>query len=165
VTRGKVTGRIPFGAVLSSSECRSCAALGEGDSSNPYAGGNVVTSTRTARAEASHLFAELDAKIEARMAAYGIPGVAVGVLYDGREHLKGFGVTNVDHPQAVDPDTVFRVGSTTKVFTGTVVMRYEARVRDRPARYTRNLVLRGGTPPTTVLSAQWATGECRCGLP
>lgn len=57
------------------------------------------------------------------MAAYGIPGVAVGVLYAGREYLKGFGVTNVDHPQPVDPDTVFRVGSTTKVFTGTALMR------------------------------------------
>ena len=57
------------------------------------------------------------------MAAYGIPGVAVGVLYGGREYLKGYGVTNVDHPRAVDPDTVFRVGSTTKVFTGTAVMR------------------------------------------
>jgi CubicO group peptidase (beta-lactamase class C family) len=74
---------------------------------------------RVARADAGRLFAEMDAKIEAGMAAYGIPGVAVGVLYGGREYVKGYGVTNVDHPQAVDADTVFRVGSTTKVFTGT----------------------------------------------
>jgi CubicO group peptidase (beta-lactamase class C family) len=87
----------------------------------------AVTPPRSARrgagADASQLFAQFDAKIEAGMAAYGIPGVAVGVLYDGREYLKGYGVTNVDHPRPVDPDTVFRVGSTTKPFTGTVVMR------------------------------------------
>jgi len=76
-----------------------------------------------ARSDANRLFAELDAKIEAGMAAYGIPGVAAGVLYGGRQYLKGYGVTNVDHPRVVDPDTVFRVGSTTKVFTGTTVMR------------------------------------------
>jgi CubicO group peptidase (beta-lactamase class C family) len=75
------------------------------------------------RADAGQLFAELDAKIEAGMAAYGIPGVAVGVLYGGREYLKGYGVTNVDYPRAVDPDTAFRIGSTTKTFTGTTVMR------------------------------------------
>ena len=38
------------------------------------------------------------------MAAYAIPGAAVGVLYDGREYVKGYGVTNVDYPVAVDGD-------------------------------------------------------------
>ena len=89
----------------------------------------AVTAVRSAGrdaaegADASRLFAELDARIEAGMTAYGIPGVAVGVLYGGREYLKGYGVTNAEHPRAVDPDTLFRVGSTTKTFTGTAVMR------------------------------------------
>ena len=69
------------------------------------------------------LFHELDEKIQTGMATYGIPGAAVGVLYQGQEHLRGYGVTNVDHPTPVDPDTVFRIGSTTKTFTGTTVMR------------------------------------------
>src|SRR5215469_11223908 len=68
-------------------------------------------------------FRALDAKIQAGMARYGIPGVAVGVLYRGREYIRGYGVTNVDYPVAVDGDTVFRIGSTTKTFTGTTVMR------------------------------------------
>jgi CubicO group peptidase (beta-lactamase class C family) len=74
-------------------------------------------------ADAARLFAELDAKIEAGMAAFAIPGAAVGVLYRGTEYLKGYGVTNVDYPTPVDPDTVFRVASNTKTFTGTTVMR------------------------------------------
>ena len=69
------------------------------------------------------LFRELDAKIEAAMARYHIPGVAVGVYYQGQEYVRGYGVTNVDYPQPVDGDTLFRIGSTTKTFTGTTVMR------------------------------------------
>jgi CubicO group peptidase (beta-lactamase class C family) len=68
-------------------------------------------------------FGALDAKIRAGMARYGIPGVAVGVLAQGREYVQGYGVTNVDYPVAVDGDTLFRIGSTTKTFTGTTVMR------------------------------------------
>jgi CubicO group peptidase (beta-lactamase class C family) len=68
-------------------------------------------------------FRALDAKIQAGMARYGIPGVAVGVLAQGREYVRGYGVTNVDYPVAVDGDTLFRIGATTKTFTGTTVMR------------------------------------------
>ena len=68
-------------------------------------------------------FEELDAKIEAGMKAYGIPGVAAAVWADGQEHVKGYGVTNVDHPTPVDGETIFRIGSTTKTFTGTAMMR------------------------------------------
>jgi CubicO group peptidase (beta-lactamase class C family) len=49
--------------------------------------------------------------------------VAVGVWWRGREHLRGFGVTNVRHPLPVDAHTQFRIGSTTKTFTATAMMR------------------------------------------
>ncbi|POX89329.1 penicillin-binding protein [Mycobacterium kansasii] len=74
-------------------------------------------------AKPASAFDELDAKIDAGMKAYGIPGVAVGVWAGGQEYVKGYGVTNVDHPVPVDADTVFRIGSTTKTFTGTTLMR------------------------------------------
>lgn len=73
--------------------------------------------------EAESLFRELDAKIEAGMAKHHIPGVAIGVLYQGEEYVRGYGVTNVDAPAPVDGDTLFRIASTTKTFTGTAVMR------------------------------------------
>jgi CubicO group peptidase (beta-lactamase class C family) len=57
------------------------------------------------------------------MGRYHVPGVAVGVFWQGREHLKGFGVTNIEHPLPVDADTLFRIGSTTKTFTATAMMR------------------------------------------
>ena len=68
-------------------------------------------------------FSDLDAIIAAAMAAHAIPGVAVGIWADGQECVKGYGITNVDHPTPVDGDTVFRIGSTTKTFTGTAMMR------------------------------------------
>jgi CubicO group peptidase (beta-lactamase class C family) len=68
-------------------------------------------------------FRDLDAKIRTAMARYAIPGVAVGLLYRGKEYVCGYGVTNVDYPTAVDGDTVFRIASNTKTFTGTAVMR------------------------------------------
>jgi CubicO group peptidase (beta-lactamase class C family) len=68
------------------------------------------------------LFRELDERIEAAMKRYQVPGVAVGVWWQGREHLRGFGVTNLDHPVPVDADTLFRIGSTTKTFTATAMM-------------------------------------------
>ena len=80
------------------------------------------TPPRAAQAP-EELFRELDTKIEAGMARYRIPGVAIGVLYQGDEYVRGYGVTNVDEPQPVDGDTLFRIASTTKTFTGTAVMR------------------------------------------
>jgi CubicO group peptidase (beta-lactamase class C family) len=69
------------------------------------------------------LFRALDEKITAGMARYKIPGVAVGVFYEGEEYVRGYGVTNVDHPRPVDGDSLFRIGSTTKTFTATTIMR------------------------------------------
>lgn len=52
-----------------------------------------------------------------------VPGIAVGLLADGEEWLAGFGVTNVEHPLEVDADTLFQIGSITKTFTATALMR------------------------------------------
>ncbi|HEY7350764.1 MAG TPA: serine hydrolase domain-containing protein [Ktedonobacterales bacterium] len=52
-----------------------------------------------------------------------VPGVAIGILYEGKEYVGGLGVTNVDHPLPVDADTLFQIGSTTKTMTATAAMR------------------------------------------
>jgi CubicO group peptidase (beta-lactamase class C family) len=54
---------------------------------------------------------------------HAVPGVAVGLIADGEEWIQGFGVTNVDHPLPVDGDTLFQIGSITKTFTATALMR------------------------------------------
>ncbi|WP_448506997.1 serine hydrolase domain-containing protein [Mycolicibacterium thermoresistibile] len=85
--------------------------------------GTTACTRREDSGAADGSFAELDAKISELMAEHGVPGVAVGIWHAGREHLRGFGVTNVDDPEPVSADTLFRIGSTSKTFTGTTVTR------------------------------------------
>jgi CubicO group peptidase (beta-lactamase class C family) len=52
-----------------------------------------------------------------------VPGVAVGVLLDGREEHAFHGVTSIENPLPVDERTFFLCGSTTKTFTATAIVR------------------------------------------
>ena len=61
--------------------------------------------------------------VEAAAAKSGIPGVAVGVWAEGREGYACNGVTSVDNPLPVDQDTLFHLGSVSKTFTATTMMR------------------------------------------
>jgi CubicO group peptidase (beta-lactamase class C family) len=69
---------------------------------------------------------ELRRRVEAAMATYVVPGVAIGVLDGDGPRSWGFGVTNVDHPLPVDADTVFEIASVTKTMTATVAARLAA---------------------------------------
>ncbi|WP_392972557.1 serine hydrolase domain-containing protein [Streptomyces sp. LN245] len=57
----------------------------------------------------------------------GIPGVAVGVLLDGREMYASHGVTSLANPLPVDENTLFPLASVSKTFTATALMRLVAR--------------------------------------
>jgi CubicO group peptidase (beta-lactamase class C family) len=101
-----------------------CAAEDAADSSPSSTASSPSSSTATTGGTSSDaLFAELDEKIQAAMEQYAVPGVAVAVLHDGNEHVRGYGITSVDAPVPVDEHSLFRIGSTTKTFTGTAVMR------------------------------------------
>src|ERR1051326_5933789 len=82
-----------------------------------------------------------------------VPGVAVGVLELERERetLAGFGVTSIEHPLDVTPDTLFQVGSISKTVTGTACMRLVERgLLDLDAPVRRHLPeLRLADPDTT----------------
>ncbi|HYD11089.1 MAG TPA: serine hydrolase domain-containing protein, partial [Acidimicrobiales bacterium] len=64
------------------------------------------------------------ADIVASVAAeHSVPGVATGVLtYGGDTIVASHGITNVEHPLAVDEHTLFQVASITKTFTSAAVM-------------------------------------------
>ncbi|HTP09807.1 MAG TPA: serine hydrolase domain-containing protein, partial [Anaerolineae bacterium] len=68
------------------------------------------------------LFENLSTEITAGMQRIPIPGLAVGVWHDGVEQTAGFGVTSVENPLPVTPDTLFQVGSISKTFTATALM-------------------------------------------
>ncbi len=73
--------------------------------------------------QADPTFDALAALVTQKMAEYGIPGAALGIVKNGRATARGFGVTNVDDPQPVTPDTVFVLASISKTVTATAIMR------------------------------------------
>lgn len=70
----------------------------------------------------NQLFQNLGAEITGGMQRIPIPGLAIGVWHDGIEQVAGFGVTSVENPLPVTPDTLFQVGSISKTFTATALM-------------------------------------------
>ncbi|WP_369933840.1 serine hydrolase domain-containing protein [Xanthomonas tesorieronis] len=63
-----------------------------------------------------------------RMQHYGVPGVAIAVFRDGRVvYAEGYGVRASEAPDAVDADTLFSVGSVSKVVTAATTLRLVAR--------------------------------------
>jgi CubicO group peptidase (beta-lactamase class C family) len=63
------------------------------------------------------------ALITAKMAEYRVPGVGFGLLDNGQQTLRGFGVTSLDDPQPITPDTLFTIASISKTMTATAVMK------------------------------------------
>ena len=75
------------------------------------------------RPHADSRFDALVALATQRMAAYNIPGVALGVFDRGALQMTGLGVTNVADPQPITQHTVFPIASISKTFAATAMMR------------------------------------------
>ena len=68
------------------------------------------------------LFEDVYAAVEAAVEETATPGTAIGLVHDGEQHTAGIGVTSVENPLEVTPETLFQIGSITKTVTGTVAM-------------------------------------------
>ncbi len=82
-------------------------------------------------------FRKITKKIVAEMKRLDVPGAAIGIYHKGKELTAGFGVTSVEHPLPVTPDTLFQTGSISKTFTGTLLMMLAERGKvdlDAPVR-------------------------------
>ncbi|TCP59195.1 CubicO group peptidase (beta-lactamase class C family) [Tumebacillus sp. BK434] len=68
---------------------------------------------------------EIETLIEQEMAAAKVPGLSIAVVKGGDVLLaRGFGVTDAENGgPPVTADTIFRVGSVSKVITGTMIMK------------------------------------------
>src|SRR5450432_3507288 len=62
--------------------------------------------------------AEIDRLVAGAMAEFSVAAITVGNVKDGKlVFAKGYGVRESGRPAAVDPDTLFAIGSNTKAFT------------------------------------------------
>ena len=57
---------------------------------------------------------------QALMRDNGIPGLAIAIIDNGRQHYYEFGVADTASRQAVTGDTLFELGSISKTFTATL---------------------------------------------
>jgi CubicO group peptidase (beta-lactamase class C family) len=79
-----------------------------------------TTNPRSARVHEP--FEDLVRLAEERMRQHGIPGAALGVIKDGATQMRALGVTSVEDPRPVTPDTVFELASLSKTVTASAVM-------------------------------------------
>ncbi len=91
-------------------------------------------------------FRALCARVQKEMKRLKVPGAAIGVWHRGREYSAGFGITNIENPLPVTPDTLFQTGSISKTFTATMLMRLAEQSKvelDAPVRkYIKDFKLR-----------------------
>jgi len=134
---------------------------------------------RVDRPKAATLEEAIDQCVEFNMLRLSAPGAAVAVVLDGELiYESGYGVKNHSGTDPVDPDTIFRIGSVTKMMTAAAVMQQVELGRvelDAPVTdYIPEFVVGGRWPadritvrasPTGSTSGvrPKATGRCRSG--
>ncbi len=69
-----------------------------------------------------HEHSGLQAALDAQRERWNVPGVAVGMLSNGKRETVASGVTSLETGNPVRPDTLFQIGSISKVFCATLVM-------------------------------------------
>lgn len=68
------------------------------------------------------LASDVQALLAEQCETHKMPGASAAFLHEGEVHYASYGITAVDNPVDVDPDTMFGIGSTSKTLTGTAMM-------------------------------------------
>jgi CubicO group peptidase (beta-lactamase class C family) len=70
-----------------------------------------------------NLESAIDAEVSKIIKSGLFPGVVVGVYKDGRTYIKGYGTVNKETSQSPDAQTVFQIGSVSKLLTALLLQR------------------------------------------
>jgi CubicO group peptidase (beta-lactamase class C family) len=65
---------------------------------------------------------KLEPFILQQMEQWSVPGVSVGIFDGDDVEFAGFGICNIETGQPVAPETLFQIGSISKIFTATLAM-------------------------------------------
>ena len=100
----------------------------------------------------------VDRQIKPLMEEYDIPGMAVAVTVDGEEYFFNYGVASLDAQTPVTQDTVFEIGSVSKIFTSMLGTHADAvgklSLNDHPGEYLPDL---DGSPLDRATLLNFAT--------
>ncbi len=87
--------------------------------------GSLAPGTTDAASPARRLrpdWVRLEGSVRREMSAWAVPGLSLAVVEGGEvAFLRAYGVRESGKPQAVEPETVFPIGSTTKAMTAALV--------------------------------------------
>ncbi len=83
----------------------------------------VLVAVSPLQAQTDARFESLATLTQAKMKEYGIPGVALGIVHNGKVNIRGLGITNVEDSLPVTAHTVFPIASISKTFAATAMMR------------------------------------------
>ncbi|GAA5262181.1 serine hydrolase domain-containing protein [Methanocalculus sp. MC3] len=97
----------------------------------PVAGSDQLPVQPPGPLDPEEVEAFLDEIMPANLALYNVPGATVAVVKDGELVIvKGYGYSDIEKRVPVDADnTLFRIGSITKLFTWTAVMKLQSEGR------------------------------------
>ncbi|HVP91022.1 MAG TPA: serine hydrolase [Terriglobales bacterium] len=125
----------------------------------------LVSFSRSMATPAAPSDAAIRAMLKERVDIRPNTGIVVGILEAGRRHVVAFGTAGPDGKPALDGDTVFEIGSVTKVFTAALladmVARGEVKYDDPVSKFlpaTVKVPSRGGKVITLVDLATQSSG-------
>jgi beta-lactamase class C len=100
---------------------------------------SCVLPTASHAADAATIAAAVDRAILPLMKEHDVPGMAVGVTAAGKQHFFYFGTASKEIGASVNADTLFEIGSISKMFTATLAAYAQAHgklsLTDHPGQY------------------------------
>jgi beta-lactamase class C len=128
-------------------------------------------------ADDSALAAAVDSAFEPLLKAHDVPGIAIAVTVDGRQHFFSYGLATKDAETPVTKDTLFEIGSVSKTFAATLATYAQAlgklSLEDHPGEYLpalrgsaldRATLLNLGTYTAGGLPLQFPGGVTNAGM-
>jgi CubicO group peptidase (beta-lactamase class C family) len=98
---------------------------------------------------------DLQGALEQCIRKHGVAGAAIAIQHGARRFCASAGVLSVETGVAVTPDTLFQIGSVTKVFTATLILQLadqgKLSIDDPVTRYLPQLRLQGAAAPASLL--------------
>lgn len=97
---------------------------------------------------------QLNDVVETQMRKWAVPGISIGLLSDGHVETATYGISRIETNAPVLPNTLFQIGSISKIFTTTLLMTFVEEGTldlDKPViRYIPDLALTDGDARASI---------------